>query len=57
MANGESTDWRDLCAAAAKEEDSAKLTSLVNQIIKAFDERTPAERTAVLTRGTSQDAM
>lgn len=31
-------DWRELCAAAAKEEDSAKLTGLVNQIIKALDE-------------------
>jgi hypothetical protein len=32
-------DWRELCAAAAKEPDSDKLFSLVNQILKAFDDR------------------
>lgn len=37
MANG-SSDWRALCAAAATEEDSAKLTSLVTQIIQKLDE-------------------
>jgi len=30
-------DWRDLCAAAANEKDTAKLTCLVDQIIEAFD--------------------
>ncbi len=35
-------DWRELCAAAANEQDVRKLTSLVNQIIEAFDRaRTP----------------
>jgi hypothetical protein len=33
-----STDWRQLCAAAAREEDAEKLTGLVNQIIEAFDQ-------------------
>jgi hypothetical protein len=32
-------DWRELCAAAAEERDSDKLVSLVNQILKAIDER------------------
>jgi len=32
------TDWRTLCAAAAKEKDAAKLTCLVNQIIEAIDQ-------------------
>jgi hypothetical protein len=32
-------DWRELCAAAAKEPDSDKLFSLVIQILKAFDDQ------------------
>jgi uncharacterized membrane protein YqiK len=39
MAEGNRTDWRQLCAAAAKETDSEKLAELVNQLIKALDER------------------
>jgi hypothetical protein len=35
------TDWRELCAAAAKELDSEKLISLVNQILQEFDECEP----------------
>ncbi|HEX4425256.1 MAG TPA: hypothetical protein VH079_07640 [Terriglobales bacterium] len=31
-------DWRELCAAAANEPDSDKLFSLVNQILKVFDD-------------------
>jgi hypothetical protein len=30
-------DWRELCTAAAVEEDSAKLAGLVDQIIKTLD--------------------
>jgi len=41
MAESKSTDWRELCAAAAHEEDAAKLTCLVNQIIEAFDQSLP----------------
>ena len=37
MAESKSTDWRELCAAAAGE-DAEKLTCLVNQIIEAFDQ-------------------
>jgi hypothetical protein len=40
-AEGTMNDWRQLCAAAATEQDSAKLTSLVNQIIKALDDQNP----------------
>jgi hypothetical protein len=32
-------DWQQLCSVAAVEQDSQKLTCLVNQIIKALDER------------------
>ena len=41
MAKSKSTDWRELCAAAAGEQDAAKLTCLVNQIIEAFDQSLP----------------
>ena len=39
MAEGKRIDWRELCAAAAKEPDSEKLADLVDEIIKALDER------------------
>jgi hypothetical protein len=32
-------EWQELCAAAAAEPDSRKLADLVQQIIKALDER------------------
>lgn len=32
-------DWRELCAAASQETDSEKLVSLVDQILRAFDEQ------------------
>jgi hypothetical protein len=38
MAENNQEDWRELCAAAAKEPDSDKLFSLVNQILEAFDD-------------------
>jgi hypothetical protein len=38
MAESKNTDWRELCSAAANEQDAAKLTHLVSQIIKAFDQ-------------------
>jgi hypothetical protein len=38
MAEGDRTDWRQLCAAAATETDSEKLADLVHQLIKALDE-------------------
>jgi len=37
MTEREKPDWHDLCAAAANEQDAAKLASLVDQIIEAFD--------------------
>lgn len=39
MDEGNRVDWRELCAAAATEPDSAKLADLVDQIIRALDER------------------
>jgi hypothetical protein len=38
MAEGNRIDWRELCAAAASEHDSAKLADLIDQIIWALDE-------------------
>lgn len=38
MAESKGSDWRELCAAAIKEQDAAKLTSLVDQIIEAIDQ-------------------
>ncbi|MGA2001749.1 MAG: hypothetical protein ABSG70_00125 [Terriglobales bacterium] len=38
MAEGAKYDWRELCVAAAKEEDAEKLTCLVKEIIEAFDQ-------------------
>jgi hypothetical protein len=32
-------DWRKLCAAASQETDSGKLVSLVDQILRAFEEQ------------------
>jgi hypothetical protein len=45
-AKSSSSDWRELCVAAATEQDSTKLTNLVDQLIKALDERTPRLRRA-----------
>jgi hypothetical protein len=39
MAEGNRTDWRQLCAATATETDSETLANLVHQLIKALDER------------------
>ena len=38
MAEGNRTDWRQLCAAAATETDSEKLADLVHQLIEALDD-------------------
>jgi hypothetical protein len=39
MAESNRTHWRELCAAAAAEPDSQKLADLVDEIIRALDER------------------
>jgi hypothetical protein len=41
MAESKNTDWRELCSAAANEQDAAKLAYLVKQIIEAFDRAAP----------------
>jgi hypothetical protein len=41
MAESKREDWRELCAAAAREPDSEKLFALVNQILESFDGQTP----------------
>jgi hypothetical protein len=43
MVENKSSDWRELCAAAAREEDAEKLACLVNQIIEAFDQSLPSQ--------------
>jgi hypothetical protein len=42
MAESNQTDWRDLCAAAAIEPNSERLADLVDQLIRALDERAEA---------------
>lgn len=37
MANGMQKDWRELCLAVTNESDSTKLTSLVQELIRALD--------------------
>jgi hypothetical protein len=39
MDQDRTTDWRELCKAAANEPDANKLMALVAQITKALDER------------------
>jgi hypothetical protein len=39
MAESNQPNWRKLCAAAATEPDSEKLADLIDQIIKALDQR------------------
>ena len=48
MAESKRKDWRELCAAAAKEFDPEKLAFLVHQIIQELDEskRTTLARSA-----------
>jgi hypothetical protein len=42
MAESNQTDWRDLCAAATIEPNSQRLADLVDQLIRALDERADA---------------
>jgi hypothetical protein len=37
MADGMRTDWRELCIAVTNENDSTKLSSLVQELIEALD--------------------
>ena len=37
MANGMKKDWRELCIAVINEQDSAKLSSLVRELVEALD--------------------
>jgi len=48
---GHGNDWRQLCAAAAVELDSEKLVALVDQILRAFEER---DREAVISQSKSR---
>jgi len=54
-------NWRELCAAAAKEADPERLSRLVGQIIEALDEEheAPRSRTVLLTaqNGDSCDGL
>ena len=53
MAEGERRDWRELCAAAANETDSEELTSLIEKILCALEER---ERGATFPAHSSEAA-
>ena len=37
MANGIQQDWRELCMAVINEQDCAKLSSLVRELVEALD--------------------
>ncbi len=50
MAESELKDWRELCAAAVKEQDTAKLTRLVDEIIEAIDETVARSQTLSATK-------
>jgi len=39
MSESRNTDWRELCAAVASESDPKRLGSLVEELIRALDER------------------
>jgi len=39
MSDSEKKDWRELCAAVASERDPKKLGLLVDELIRALDER------------------
>jgi hypothetical protein len=39
MSESQKKDWRELCASVASESDPKKLGSLVEELIKALDER------------------
>ena len=39
MAQRKQKDWRELCTAVANETDPIKLGSLVQELVKALDER------------------
>ena len=39
MADGNQPYWQELCAAAATERDSKKLVELVDQLLKALEQR------------------
>jgi hypothetical protein len=38
MADGMQRDWRELCVAVTNESDQRKLSSLVQELIKALDQ-------------------
>lgn len=41
MPESKTSDWRELCAAAVKEQDAERVISLVDQIIAALDQSHP----------------
>jgi hypothetical protein len=51
MAESKRKDWRELCAAAVKEQDNAKLTRLVDEIIEAIDQTVARSQTLSATNG------
>lgn len=44
MGDGIQKDWRELCTAVVNETDSNKLSSLVQKLVEALDERRPNRR-------------
>lgn len=57
MAESKSIDWRELCAAAAREQDAAKLTCLVNQLIQSLDETIAGSHGHYVSAGAEGDSL
>jgi hypothetical protein len=50
MDQGSDKNWRDLCQAAANEQDTKKLMMLVAEIIETLDDRNRRSRSPVAKR-------
>lgn len=50
-------DWRELCAAASVEEDSHRLSGLVDQIIKRLDQGRLQSEPAVTSQISAQSQL
>ena len=58
MSESAKKDWRELCAAVASEKDSKKLELLLEELIRALDDRQSQSHLAeVQTRTTNRSSV
>ena len=58
MSESAKKDWRELCAAVASEKDSRKLELLLEELIRALDDRQSQSHLAeVQTRTTNRSSV